>query len=217
MSGKTRIIALLLVSIAITYTPMAFSTTNCEQTFTFFGVTWDIYNQNKITFWVGEDVSGECMGSHLIQVTVSDTTSCIHTAYNVNYANWDWLRHGFSNLSGLTLEKLSNKEGSWSDSAGSLRISAPPSDTLEIRKIYQSSYEAQWTARHGIEAIKLPQIQEVLTKLIYYYPVGLYVDYKISDAYYIPSQKLLIVFTHQPHLAAGFDSMHGFLIFRIIK
>lgn len=211
MSGKTRIIALLLVSIAITYTPMAFSTTNCEQTFTFFGATSDGFNYNKITFWVGEDVSGECLWSHLIQVTILDTT------FIVKYAEWDWLKQEFNNFGGLPFEKLRSKEGIWSDSAGSFRISAPAPDSVEIRKIYQSSYEAQWTARHGMDTIKLPQIQEVLTKLVYYYPVGLYVDYKISDAYYIPSQKLLIIFTHQPHLAAGFDSMHGFLIFRIIK
>ncbi len=157
------------------------------------------------------------MWSHLIQVTILDTTSYIHTTFVVKYAEWDWLKQEFNNFGGLPFEKLRSKDGIWSDSAGSFRISAPPSDTLEIRKIYQSSYEAQWTARHGIEAIRLPQIQGVMTKLLYYYPVGLYVDYKISDAYYIPSQKLLIVFTHQPHLAAGFDSMHGFLIFRIIK
>ena len=46
------------------------------------------------------------------------------------------------------------------------------------------------------------------------YPEGLYVDYQISKAYYFPGSGYILVFTHQPLIASGNDTMHGFLLFK---
>jgi hypothetical protein len=52
--------------------------------------------------------------------------------------------------------------------------------------------------------------------LDYYYPKGFYINYTIDKVYYFPREKVLLVFTQNEKLAAGMDTMHGFMILRII-
>ena len=62
--------------------------------------------------------------------------------------------------------------------------------------------------------IILPKIEGIKTELLFSYETGLYINYEISEVHYFPNSYILI-FTNQPSKAVGFDTMHGFLIFRI--
>ena len=215
MSEKTKVVLFIFFGIIISVSVKLFAATNCEQTFTFFGATMG--EPNKVTFWIGEDISGECYGSYLIQVTISDSINHTLTTHNLNYAKWDWMNIVFDNLGKLPYKKIENEEGVWEDSFISWKISTPAPDYEMIKKIYKAGYEGFWTRRHGIEGMILPEIKGIKTKPVYYYLDGLYVDYKISAVYYFPHFKYILIFTNQPHLKSGLDTMHGFLIFKIIE
>lgn len=53
------------------------------------------------------------------------------------------------------------------------------------------------------------------SKLIYYHKNGVYKNYEIESAYFYEQSGYLIVFTHNPEKAAGLDTMHGVLIYRV--
>ncbi len=63
----------------------------------------------------------------------------------------------------------------------------------------------------------LPPVDGVRINLVYHYPTGLYINYEINKVYYSPNFGYLLIFTRQPKLAVGLDTMHGFVILKIIK
>ncbi len=222
MSSRIKITLWLILVIFVSILSLSYATTNCEQTFTFFGITWGIMEQRDVTFWIGEDVSGECYGSYLIQVALEDTSSHLIMTYNSSYSDWDWLKEGLKKLGmpKYTELKFNNEKGIWSDSMINVKISVPEPDS-EMAELLKDArrrgIEDIWTQKYGVEGIILPEFKGIKTKLVYYYPKGFYIDYQISAVYFDPFFKHLIIFTHQPRLAVGFDTMHGFLIFKIIK
>ena len=222
MLSKIKITLLLILGILINIFPISYATTNCEQTFTFFGITSGAIEHRDVTFWIGEDISGECLGSNLIQVTLSDTLTHIIMTPNSSYGDWDWLKEGLKKfgMPKYTELKFNDEKGIWSDSGMSIKISVPEPDSEiaeHLKDAYKYGIEAIWTKRYGIEGIIIPKFEGVKTQLVYYYPEGFYINYQISSVYYDSIFKNIIIFTHQPRLATGFDTMHGFLIFKIIK
>ena len=187
-------------------------TTYCHQTFHFFFLTG-----GYPTFWIGEDNTGECEGSRLLQVGVDDSPiSVSRSELNVMY-NWGKIREMKSLFRTLD-EKLIVQNGKvWKND--DLEIEQPPYDSLLNKEFDEHMYERgsnafTWFNLKGKEGIKLPKIEGVKTELLFSYDVGLYINYDISDVHYFPNS-FVIIFTRQPKLATGMDTMHGFLIYRI--
>jgi len=71
-----------------------------------------------------------------------------------------------------------------------------------------------WYKVKGDYGLLLPKIEGLNSELLYKHSRGLYFNYNISEVHYFPGNYILII-THQPRLAVGDNSMHGFFIFKI--
>jgi len=177
------------------------------------------FKQDNLTFWIAEDVSGECLSSRLIQVTVSDSIANMVATNNLQYGEWRWFEEGFKSLGVQLYTELGESDGKWTEGRFSFEISVPAPDSQLVRDVNETlrlGQESDWTRKHGLQGVIAPEVKGFKTKIAYYYPNGLYVDYKISRVYLIPTFGYIIIFTQQPRLKSGLDTMHGFLILKIL-
>jgi hypothetical protein len=191
---------------------------NCNQSFLFLLATAD----NNPVFWIAEDVGGECWYSHLIQIAVEDTTdTATYTALG-SYKSWNW-KGLEEKLKGVICQpaiELENQNGMWSLPGLSWRIGVPPPDSAMLKllqKEYKAGRERSWNVNYGIKGVSVPSAEGLDIEMVYYYPEGLYIDYTISKVYYFPQSRYILVFTNQPRMASGLDTMHGFLLLKIVK
>lgn len=188
--------------------------TNCHQTFHFF-----FLSQRMSTFWIGEDLSGECLFSKLLNISIDDSIVLFSQTELREYKNWGNIP-SLSSLFRIYNEKpLTVKDNVWKND--DLRIEPPEFDSLLAEEfndhIRQGGSNANsWLNVKGNDGIKIPEIDGIKTELLFSYKKGLYINYEISEVHYFPND-FLLVFTNQPQKAVGLDTMHGFLIFKIIS
>ncbi len=194
------------------------ATTNCDQAFTFLARS----KGNNPVFWIAEDVGEECFVSYLLLVTISPSKATLISIDLRNFGDWDWLKEGTEHLRTELPVELENQNGTWKITQTSEYIKPPPYNSKlsaqfdkHIRK--GGSNGVSWNRNHGLKGILLPVIGGAKTKLIYFYPVGLYINYDIAKVYYFPKSGYILIFTHQPKLAVGLDTMHGFLLLKMVK
>ncbi|MFH1335006.1 MAG: hypothetical protein ABII96_00655 [Candidatus Zixiibacteriota bacterium] len=221
MIKRKAIYIILVLSISLCSEKPSFAASNCEQSFTLFALTKiPSPTQDQGIFWITKDVGGECLGSYLIQVSISTEQVVSCSTPLMGYGEWDWLKEGVKHMQRQPLIELKEKEGAWYCSTASFQVMSPSADSLMLASFHKASYEGnegQWISEHGEEAVSLPNFEGVNAKLIYYNKGGLYIGYKISKALFFPHSGFLLVFTIQPLLASGLDTMHGFLIFSLNK
>lgn len=189
-------------------------TTNCHQTFHFF-----FFSQGSPTFWIGEDLSGECDYSRLLQISINESTISVSESELKEYNNWGNILELHSLFNIYKEEPLVLKGNVWENK--DLQISPPVFDSLLYKEfnehiIQGGSNAISWFKLKGNQGIKLPNIEAIKTELLFTYKTGLYINYEISNVYYFPN-RYIVIFTHQPQKAVGLDTMHGFLIFKIEK
>lgn len=183
--------------------PSLLLSTNCHQQFQFF-----FFSEDNPTFWIGEDLSGECVSSRLLNISINDPSVSFSQSVLKEYKVWG------------DIPKLASLFRTFQEqSLGEIKISAPLYDSLLaeefIEHIRQGGDNAKsWIKLKGNNGIKLPQIEGLKAELIFSYSTGLYINYEISEVHYFPNAYILII-THQPTLAVGLDTMHGFMIFKI--
>ena len=187
-------------------------TTNCHQTFHFF-----FLSQGSPTFWIGEDLSGECNYSRLLQIGIKDSTVSVSESVLKGYNNWGNIPELRSLFNIYKEEPLKLKDDVWESK--DLKVSPPTFDSLLYKEFNEhilqgGSNAISWIKLKGNEGIKLPKIDGIKTEFLFDYKTGLYINYEISEVHYFP-KKYIIVFTHQPKKAVGLDTMDGFLIFKI--
>jgi hypothetical protein len=221
MLKRKALLLVFVISVFLNTFKVLSAATNCEQVFTFFayttgfGTSWE-----QGTFWIGEDVGGECLGSKLIQISISDGKVSSSYASLMGFEEWDWLKEGVKHLQKELPKELIERNGVWSCSSASFHAMPPPSDSVMLRlfrQAFNNGMERSWNELRGIKGISLPVFKGVKAELLYYYEKGVYVAYGFSHIYYFPHSKYLLIFTHQPMMASGLDTMHGFLIFKIQK
>lgn len=199
-------------------TQISKATTNCNQSFTFLLATAD----SSPVFWIAEDVGGECWYSRLVQIAVEDTKDmAIYTPLGGYESwNWKWLEEKLKGVICQPAIELESQNGVWSIPGLLWRIEVAPPDSA-LLKLFQKEYNAgrerSWNVRYGTKGISVPLAEGISINLVYYYPEGLYIDYTISKAYYFPHSGYILVFANQPRLASGLDTMHGFLLLKIVK
>ena len=186
--------------------------TNCHQTFHFF-----FLSEGSPTFWIGEDLSGECDYSILLNVSVNDSSVSVLQSELKAYNNWGIISELSSLFRTYEEQSLEFKDNIWQNK--DLKIYTPIYDSLLAKEfnehIRQSGSNAySWIKIKGKDGIILPKIEGMKTELLFSYETGLYINYEISEVHYFPNSYILI-FTNQPSKAVGSDTMHGFLIFRI--
>ncbi len=185
-----------------------FLSTNCIQTFEFVGAT--ISNSNVPTVWILEDVSGECYSTKLIQVSLSDT-NISYTESNIkHYMKAASFKKSFPEFEQIPQFELTNVDGRFQYyNRVHFSIQEPVVDSTMLAQYFNDGI------RKYPLPVQMPLLNGVSAKLLYSYSSGLYVNYQITKVIFIPTQKLLIVFTKNSFLASGGDSMHGFMIFSI--
>lgn len=218
MARKIAVYVLCNLFLSAWSTQTSECATSCKQSFTFLLAT----AESNPVFWIVEDVSGECWYSRLIQITVENTKdTAIYLPLGGHGSwNWRWLEKKMKHIVCQPAIELENQNGVWSIPGLSWHIEAPPSDSALLR-LFQEEYNAgrerSWNVKYGIKGINVPSLEGIDSKLVYYYPDGLYIDYTISKMYYFPHSGYALLFTNQPRLASGLDTMHGFLLLKIIK
>jgi hypothetical protein len=216
MLNKISNYILYSIILIVWLTQIPNAATNCNQSFTFLLATAD----HNPSFWIIEDVGGEYSYSHLIQISVEDTVVTCVSISRIGYGNWKWLQENANHIISEPATELKNQNGVWSIPGLSWYIEAPPRDSILLelfQKEYYAGRERSWNELYGIKGISVPSVERINITLIYYFPEGLYVDYTISKAYYFLYSGYILVFTNQPRMASGLDTMHGFLLLKIAK
>lgn len=177
--------------------------TYCEQTFKLFFLT-----KGYKTFWIGENLSGECQTSTLLNISILDSTATLTKTSMKNYNSWNEIL--------ILSDAFDTYEA---PIANNLSVSEPLFDSSLAKSFSSYLLEGgnnaiKWNAINGENGIVLPIVENFEFDLLFYYDAGLYINYKISDVQYFPDADLVIVFTEQPVRAIGMDTMHGFLIFK---
>ena len=183
--------------------------TNCTQTFEFMGATTS--NSNNATIWIVENVDGECYQSKLVQISIADTNCFCAESNFEGYGKTQSFRKAFKELHLLPQFELNHSDGLF-------RYSQRIDFTIE-----QADYDNAMLARSFVDGVRkyplpinTPIFSGVKARLLYSYPSGLYVNYAIDRAIFLPTQRLLVVFTKSPYLAVGGDTMQGILVFKIL-
>lgn len=187
-------------------------TTNCHQTFHFF-----FLSQGSPTFWIGEDLSGECEYSRLLNISIDDSSVSISQSELKEYNNWGTIPKLSSLFRKYEEQSVEFKDNIWQNK--DLKIYTPVYNPLlaeefneHIRQGGSNAYS--WIKINGKDGIILPEIDGIRTELLFSYKTGLYINYEISEVHYFPNS-YIIIFTNQPLKAVGLDTMHGFFIFKI--
>ena len=185
-----------------------FATTNCVQEFIFFGLVGDV-------FWIGENISGECITSYLHQVHINDSSNELISSSLEECNDWTWLKSGISCMNLEKSIRAKRLTAGWQ--IEDFTIKNPVSNQRLLDSFLVDCNILEWNEKEGIKGIVLPQIKNRKTQLLYTYPYGLYIDYEINNVYYFPDSKYLLIFTHQPITASGADTLHGFIILRVLE
>ena len=97
----------------------------------------------------------------------------------------------------------------------SMSIRSPLFDSTFFAKFWNAGGSPDvWYRKCSDNCIDDPMF-DFPAKLIYYDKCGVYKNYAIKSAYYYEQSWYLIIFTHNPEKAAGLDTMHGVLIYRL--
>lgn len=188
-------------------------TTNCEQKFTFFFKV-----QYDHTFWIGEDLYGECGQSNLIQVFLKEGKPLIKKIELAHFENWEWIEPV---KKAIRVEKpyvfVPNGSKIIEDASTGLKIK-PPKPNNRLYNLFAENFAEncarQWNNSMKEDGIDTPQTWDIDLDLVYYYPDGLYFNYDIEKVFMFPESSLLLVMTKNKEKCAGGDTMDGFLIFK---
>ena len=97
--------------------------TNCHQIFHFF-----FLSEGSPTFWIGEDLSGECDYSRLLNVSVNDSSGSVLQSELKAYNNWGIISELSSLFRTYEEQSLEFKDNIWQNK--DLKIYTPIYDSL---------------------------------------------------------------------------------------
>jgi len=209
---KIYLVFLFIFLLTVSFTassnkdPLKIFLTYCEQTFHFF-----FLSKGSPTFWIGEDLSGECEISYLHNISIRDSKVSVSKSELKEYNKWDEIK----NISSFfrKYEELDDNN----------LVITPPQfdpglrDAFNKHVVEGGSNGYTWNKKHGLDGIVLPNIENLKTELLFYYHFGLYINYNMASVHYFPEARLILIFTEQPLRAVGMDTMHGFFIFKFMQ
>ena len=217
VENVVRIACFLIVGVLF-FQADASGTSDCHQEFMVLGETFGV-DENAV-IWISENLSGQCLVTHLIRIeTIYDSvTVSIDT---VIYKDWKAIGEKIGSRFLQDHVDFRKQDSLWLFSNHKYRVIIPRPDSAIINAFKEGSFAARtnitdWNVTYGKKGIMVPEIEGLNTELIYSYPLGLYMDYYVDRICYFGGPKCyyLLVFTNQPTLASGYDTMHGFLLLR---
>jgi hypothetical protein len=213
--NKKRFYICAAIIFSVSTFSTAFAASFCNQTFTFLGKTYR-------TFWLTEELGGDCEHSLLIQLAVNDPNVTLIKTNFKNYVDCSKFKETMAYFDVETPVELTNKNDIWKPDKGSWFIKAPDHNDGLMKKFGDHVHEGgsdgrSWHDKYKQKGFLPPQAHNTKTKILYYYRPGLYINYTISKAYYYPRSGHILIFTNQKALAVGMDTMHGFILMEIIK
>lgn len=211
MQTKTVLTLIALVLAGVTH-----ASTNGEQDFHFFGKSGDM-------IYITEDIGGEYRLSMLHQFIVSGDEVVHGVSTAKKFAQWQPLTKLTQMLDREKIVALGlRQDGSHGSTELSWTVSAPAEDPNFAadfgRHIEAGGCSARsWAQANPSRAMQMPQFENARAHLLYSYGRGLYMNYRLDGALYLPQSRLLVLFTRQPLKAVGMDTMHGFMLLRITE
>lgn len=202
---------LVIMSLAqIWLTSCSLAATNCVQKFSLLGVVQNQKGNNVA--WVAEEIFGECMWTRIIKIEPLDDS--VKVVVDNSYRSWKSIREDMGQPIEDVLTEFTKQESSWRYNNKLYTVTIAEADTGLYNEYKRNVYNPQiWNKKYRSENVTLPKFNNEKTSLVYYYPTGLYLNYTVDQIYMLPCN-FLLVFTKQPLLASGLDTMHGFLLLK---
>lgn len=188
-------------------------TTNCEQKLTFF---FKLHYDN--TFWIGEDLYGECGQSNLIQIFLTGEKASVKKTELAQFEKWDWIEQAKKAIRTESPYSLSPNSNQVIDNElYGIKLRAPKYNSRLLNRFsdeFAENCASQWNQKMKEEGIDIPQTWDMDLSLAYYHPQGLYFNYQIEKVFIFPESNYLLLMTKNTLRCAGGDTMNGFLIFK---
>ena len=207
------LLLVLFVCIAFFLTSWKFLTTNCEQKLTFF-----FKSQYENTFWLGEDLYGECGQSNLIQIFWTGEKPFVRKTELAQFEKWDWIEQTKKAMRvEMPYSLIPNSNQVIDNELYGIKLRAPRTNDRLYNKFYEGFSENcayQWNMKMKEEGIDMPQTWDMELDLAYYHPNGLYINYQIERVFIFPESNYLLLMTKNTTKCPSGDTMNGFLIFK---
>jgi hypothetical protein len=219
---KTRIVALITLIIAC-WVSLPAAASFVQQRYRFIALTSNWFRPGGFQYvvWIVEDLSGEANSSAILQVVLREDQAPVLVKTRLReYGDWQWFLESVGKIESERFKVVWEEQGLFTPEDSGLFVLSPERnvDLMEafrdsIRIGYSGAYD--WNDAMGLGGVDPPRVEGSEWDLVYYYPGGLYIDYEITDVYYFPRPRYLLLFTHQDMLATGMDTMHGFIILKL--
>ena len=188
-------------------------TTNCEQKFTFF------FKQHyDNTFWIGEDLYGECGQSNLIQIFLVGEKATVKKTELAVFEKWDWIEQAKKAIRIESPYMLSPNTNQVIDNElYGVKLRAPKYNSRLLNKFsdeFSENCAYHWNQQMKEGGIDIPQTWDMELDLIHFHPHGLYFNYQIEKVFIFPESNYLLVMTKNNIRCISGDTTNGFLIFK---
>jgi hypothetical protein len=184
----------------------------CSQEYKFF-----FKNKHDDTFWIGENLYGECGTSSLIQVFI-DNKAQIPTAKVTelrDFDSWTWLETAQRNVQTDEAISLNAENGQIIFPSMKFKI-APPPNNVKLQTLKQNEFHDEcakiWNKQMGKNGIDMPIMEGFKANLLYHYTGGLYFNYYIDKVYIFPQSRYMVLFTKNKQKCETSGTTHGFMI-----
>jgi hypothetical protein len=172
-------------------------TSKCTQNFEFLAKTDRV-------LWIALDVDGECHYSHLIQLVMTDSIVLeVPPTILAKFKGWDVIKEAIGHFQVDVPIRLEKTGGRWQTSLLSWSVNEAPSspsllDQYEKFNEHSGSFDGRrWNQVMGRAGLELPEFDGIDMTLIYAFPAGLYLNYKISGVFFFEGSGNLLIFTQQ--------------------
>ena len=209
------IYAVILVFIGGFITTTASASSCCDQKFTIHGKTTGEYSLLMYDVYWGGDCL--CWSVHTVYLGI-ERTMAMETNIGLSSGR-DWIPMFLSQFPLDTQVELPDSNGIYYIN-DSMYITPPPKDSTFEQKYIDimrdaGADERDWYRECQYDCNDYPEFFGFDAKLVHSYSRGLYKNYGIKEVIYFPESGYLAIITDQPHKAAGLDTMHGMLVYRL--
>jgi hypothetical protein len=198
-----------------------FGTTVCEQKFELLGLD----TAKTKMLYITETLSGECYHVKLFCLEVSRNSVIERVQkYKVDDTlekTQEQVKQQIVEKISLTAEKpveFSYQDSVWQNPLFDWQIkkSITPAHLFDRMSNTKFMVGFLWNRENKERGILAPVFINNKALLLYYHPAGLYIDYEIERIYYFVRSHYILIFTHQERKAVGLDTMHGFILYKLI-
>jgi hypothetical protein len=197
------------------------ASTCCEQKFELLGLD----TAKTRILYITEILSGECYFVNLWRLEINENEILDQVKrYDVGETlekTQEQIKQSISNEIKPTVEKpieFKYQESVWRNPLNDWQIRKTVTPPELMNRMHRSEFinGYMWNKENEERGIVNPEFIGINVMLQFYHPAGLYLDYEIDRIYYFVKSQYIVLFTRQERKGAGWDTMHGFLLFKLI-